>query len=171
MAQSLTTNHLERDFSIREDDLGELLDRVCRSALWVAAEAPYAPRVLRVRAGEASIEVEWQVASPDGIGTPAVPVAPAGPPRADDEPAVPEQYLTAPMVGVFYCAPEPGAPPFVRVGDVVAVGQQIGIVEAMKLMVPVQADAGGRVLRVIKGNAEPVEYGEPLFALAHVDAG
>jgi len=78
---------------------------------------------------------------------------------------VPER-ITAPAVGVFYAAPEPGAAPFVRAGDVVIVGQQVAIVETMKLMIPVEADRVGRVAEVLKQNGEAVEYAEPLFTLA-----
>jgi acetyl-CoA carboxylase biotin carboxyl carrier protein len=75
------------------------------------------------------------------------------------------------MVGVFYHAREPGAEPFVTVGSVVAAGQQVGIVEAMKLMIPVEASRGGRVTAILKANGEPVEYDEPLFAVQPEAAG
>jgi acetyl-CoA carboxylase biotin carboxyl carrier protein len=74
--------------------------------------------------------------------------------------------LTAPTVGVFYRSAEPGKAPFVDTGDLVAPGQQVGIVEAMKLMIPVEADRGGRVAEVLCADATAVEFGAPLFALA-----
>ena len=77
--------------------------------------------------------------------------------------------VRAPSVGVFYRAPEPGAPPFVGEGDTVRPGQQVAIVEAMKLMLPVEADRAGRVVEVLKRDGEPVEYGEVLFVLAPDD--
>jgi acetyl-CoA carboxylase biotin carboxyl carrier protein len=70
---------------------------------------------------------------------------------------------------MFYRCPEPGADPFVREGDVVTTGQQIAIIEAMKLMLPVEAERAGRIVEVLKGDGEPVEYGEPLFALAEAE--
>jgi acetyl-CoA carboxylase biotin carboxyl carrier protein len=73
--------------------------------------------------------------------------------------------LTAPMVGTFYRAQEPGARPFVEVGDVVEAGQQVGIIEAMKLMNAVQAEQGGRVTRIVAADGAPVQYEEPLLAL------
>jgi len=79
--------------------------------------------------------------------------------------------VIAPTVGVFYRAPSPGAAPFVEEGDTVAAGTQVGIVEAMKLMVPVEADRAGRVSKVLKSDGDPVEYGEPLIRLAPVGAG
>jgi oxaloacetate decarboxylase alpha subunit len=76
--------------------------------------------------------------------------------------------VEAPMVGTFYRAPEPGAPPFVEEGDVVATGQTLCILEAMKLMNEIKADAEGVVLKIHVRNAEPVEYGQLLFELEPV---
>ncbi|MBH0776520.1 acetyl-CoA carboxylase biotin carboxyl carrier protein [Nocardia bovistercoris] len=76
--------------------------------------------------------------------------------------------VTAETVGVFYRLPEPGAAPFVTEGDPVRTGQQVGIVEAMKLMIPVTASAAGRVLEFLVENGEAVEYGAPLLRLEAV---
>ena len=73
--------------------------------------------------------------------------------------------ITAPMVGTVYTAPEPGAPPFLRVGDVVKKGQTLLIIEAMKTMNPVTADRDGRVARVLVEDGAPTEYGEVLVIL------
>jgi len=73
--------------------------------------------------------------------------------------------VEAPMVGVFYRAPQPGAPPFVEEGDAVAPGQTLCILEAMKLMNEVKAEIEAVVRRIHVGNAEPVEYGQLLFEL------
>ncbi|WP_018636950.1 acetyl-CoA carboxylase biotin carboxyl carrier protein [Parafrankia elaeagni] len=73
--------------------------------------------------------------------------------------------VPAHTVGVFYHAPEPGADPFVRAGDTVVPGQQVGIIEAMKLMIPVEAERGGRVREILVADASPVEYGQPLLTL------
>jgi len=70
--------------------------------------------------------------------------------------------VTAPMVGTIYLAPEPGANPFISVGDEVQAGDTMFIIEAMKTMNPVGAPRDGRVERVLVGNATPVEYGEVL---------
>ncbi|MGA8116842.1 MAG: biotin/lipoyl-containing protein, partial [Actinocatenispora sp.] len=80
----------------------------------------------------------------------------------------PALTLTAPMVGVFYRAPSPGAAPFVAEGDVIAPGQQVGIVEAMKLMIPVEADRSARITQILVEDGDPVEFATPLFALASV---
>jgi oxaloacetate decarboxylase alpha subunit len=76
--------------------------------------------------------------------------------------------VEAPMVGVFYRAPQPGAPPFVEEGDTVAPGQTLCILEAMKLMNEIKADAAGIVRVIHVGNAEPVEFGQLLFELEPV---
>ncbi|MEW6382301.1 MAG: acetyl-CoA carboxylase biotin carboxyl carrier protein [bacterium] len=71
----------------------------------------------------------------------------------------------SPLVGTFYRAPSPNAPPFIEVGDVVKKGQVLCIVEAMKLMNEVEAEAEGKVVSIFVENAQPVEYGEPLFLI------
>jgi oxaloacetate decarboxylase (Na+ extruding) subunit alpha len=90
--------------------------------------------------------------------------APAAPPV---DPGV--FRVEAPMVGTFYRAPQPGAPPFVEEGDPVAVGQTLCILEAMKLMNEVKAEQEGIVRRIVPQNAQPVEYGELLFELEPVN--
>ena len=71
--------------------------------------------------------------------------------------------VEAPMVGTFYRAPKPDAPPFVAEGDVVKEGQVICIVEAMKLMNEIESKVAGRIVKVVVENGQPVEFGQPLF--------
>jgi len=92
-------------------------------------------------------------------------VTPAPSPEADGYVRV-----EAPMVGVFYRAAQPGAPPFVEEGDTVAPGQTLCILEAMKLMNEIKADTAAVVRRIHVGNAEPVEFGQLLFELEPVSA-
>ena len=93
----------------------------------------------------------------------AVP-APAAPPAA--EPAeVPGHRVTAPMVGTFYRAPSPGASPFVEVGSAVEVGDTLCIIEAMKMLNPIEADKAGTIRDALVENGHPVEYGQPLFII------
>ena len=73
--------------------------------------------------------------------------------------------VEAPMVGTFYRAPKPDAPPFVVEGDVVKEGQVLCIVEAMKLMNEIEAKIGGRIVKVVAENGQPVEFGQPLFLM------
>jgi acetyl-CoA carboxylase biotin carboxyl carrier protein len=73
--------------------------------------------------------------------------------------------IKSPIVGTFYSSPTPGADPFVRPGDRVEAGRVLCIIEAMKLMNEIEADVAGEVMRVFVENGQPVEYGEPLFAI------
>ena len=73
--------------------------------------------------------------------------------------------VKSPIVGTYYTAPKPGAPVFVHVGDRVASGQVLCIIEAMKLMNEIESDVAGEIARVFVENGQPVEYGEPLFAI------
>ena len=74
-------------------------------------------------------------------------------------------FVTSPIVGTFYRAPNPDAEPYVKVGDVVHKGQVLCIVEAMKLMNEIESDASGMVVKIYPENAQPVEFGERLFAI------
>jgi acetyl-CoA carboxylase biotin carboxyl carrier protein len=73
--------------------------------------------------------------------------------------------VKSPIVGTFYESPSPGAPAFVKVGDQVEVGQVLCIVEAMKLMNEIESDVAGEVVKRIASSGQPVEYGQPLFAI------
>jgi acetyl-CoA carboxylase biotin carboxyl carrier protein len=73
--------------------------------------------------------------------------------------------VKSPIVGTFYESPSPGSPAFVKVGDVVEVGQVLCIVEAMKLMNEIEADAAGEIVERIASTGQPVEYGQPLFSI------
>ena len=75
------------------------------------------------------------------------------------------EFITSPMVGTFYRAPNPNAEPFVDVGDVIEAGQVIGIVEAMKLMNEIEADRSGEIVEIAVANGQPVEYGETIFKI------
>jgi acetyl-CoA carboxylase biotin carboxyl carrier protein len=104
-----------------------------------------------------------QMAAPaPATPTAAVPVPSAEPPP----PAEPEGHVVkSPMVGTFYRAASPGAKSFVEVGDAVKEGDTLCIVEAMKLMNEIEADASGVVKAVLVENGQPVEFGQPLFLL------
>jgi acetyl-CoA carboxylase biotin carboxyl carrier protein len=88
------------------------------------------------------------------------PVPPAAAPAQEQQ-----HVIKSPIVGTFYAGPSPDAGPFVKVGDVVEAGQTVCIIEAMKLMNEIEADISGEVARILVENGQPVEYGEPLFAL------
>jgi acetyl-CoA carboxylase biotin carboxyl carrier protein len=73
--------------------------------------------------------------------------------------------VSSPMVGTAYAAPSPGAPPFVKVGDMVAEGQTLLIIEAMKTMNQIPAPRAGRITQIIVSDGQPVEFGEPLMII------
>ncbi len=81
------------------------------------------------------------------------------------EPAPQGTTVTSPMVGTFYRAPNPGAEPFVKVGDHVEAGQTLGIIEAMKLLNEIEAETSGTIKEICVENAQPVEFGQPLFII------
>ena len=137
---------------------------LCRGLADAVQAAPRPPSRACVRLGNGSIEVEWPVAE-------AAPAAYAPPPETAEAPPERQGHVVrAELVGTFYRQPEPGAKPFVEVGDVVEPGQQVAIVEAMKLMNPVIADVGGRVSQVLVEDAQSVEYDQPLLVIEEADA-
>jgi len=95
--------------------------------------------------------------------------APAASPQASGNPAAApaeEEGLhpvRSPIVGTFYESPSPGAPAFVKIGDIIEVGQVLCIVEAMKLMNEIEADISGEVVKKLASNGQPIEYGQELF--------
>jgi acetyl-CoA carboxylase biotin carboxyl carrier protein len=103
--------------------------------------------------------------APSGGVPSAAPVAgaPVAPPPVEAEEGL--IVVKSPIVGTFYRAPAPTAPPFVEVGDRVKVGQVLCIVEAMKLMNEIEAETAGEIVKVHPENGQPVQYGDPLFSL------
>ena len=101
----------------------------------------------------------------------ATAAAPAEPPREKDSKPAPDPNLVlvkSPIVGTFYEAPSPGAPPFVRVGERIQPGKVLCIIESMKLMNEIEAECSGIVESKLVMNGQPVEYGEALFAVRTV---
>ncbi|MFE2432635.1 acetyl-CoA carboxylase biotin carboxyl carrier protein [Streptomyces sp. NPDC059373] len=169
-----------------------VLDSVCRSATELAKAVPKPPQRIRLQYGQTSVEVEWppepaEPAPQPAAQPPAQPGAqhsvqpgtqPAAQPGAQQAHSAQEaqnsrstHYLCAPTVGTFYRSPEPGAPPFVAVGDVVRPGQPVGVLEVMKMMSTVEADAAGRVVEFLVPDAHSVEYQQRLLALEPVEEG
>jgi acetyl-CoA carboxylase biotin carboxyl carrier protein len=106
----------------------------------------------------AAVEYIQQAVSPSAAA-PAMAETAAAPPSDAQHPGA----ISSPMVGTVYLFPEPGAAPFVKVGDLVKEGQTLLIIEAMKVMNSIRAPRAGRVARIFATNAAPVEYGEPLL--------
>src|SRR5690606_37962076 len=101
-----------------------------------------------------------------GAPAPAA-AAPAAAAEAPAEPAAPQGHvIKAPMVGTFYRAPNPGATPFVEVGQAVKEGEVLCIIEAMKLLNEIEADKAGTIKEILVENGQPVEFGQQLFVIA-----
>jgi acetyl-CoA carboxylase biotin carboxyl carrier protein len=110
-------------------------------------------------------QITYGVAAPVAQSAPvAAPVAAVAAAPATD-PANHPGSLKSPMVGVAYLAPEPGKPNFIAVGDSVAVGQTILLIEAMKTYNPIRATKAGKVTQILVEDGSPVEYGEPLVII------
>ncbi len=139
------------------ETLAELLQRTGLTEIELA-EGDSRIRVARAVHAEATT-----VAAPAAQPAPAVEAAPVLAPCAPAE--VHPGAVHAPMVGTVYLTPEPGAAPFVTVGDEVREGQTLLIIEAMKVMNPIRAPRSGRITRVVVSNGDPVEYGELLMII------
>ena len=109
------------------------------------------------------VATEVPALPPAGPVAAVAPHVPPGPPGSGEREGF--HVVTAPIVGTFYRAANPDAEPFVKVGDVVEKGKTLCIVEAMKLMNEIEADVSGTVVSIYPQNAQPVEFGEKLFAI------
>ncbi|MCM3921953.1 acetyl-CoA carboxylase biotin carboxyl carrier protein subunit [Frankia sp. AiPs1] len=156
--------------------------------LELSVRARIAPSHVRVSAGDVSVEIGWTSTGQSFADapvasartrwvTPSAPTVPPAPAQVSPAPATEPAAATdaetfplgSPSVGMFYRAPEPGKAPFVAEGDTVRTGQQVAIVEAMKLMIPIEAERPGRVVRVLVEDATAIEHGQPLFLLAPLE--
>lgn len=164
------------------------LGAMCRHIADLARTRPEPPRRIRVEHLGTALEIEWPSAAEVRAGAgpgaasaaPSVSVSPSAsapaPNAAESAAADPDpraaddglRRVRAPMIGTFYHAPEPGAPPFVVVGDTVTVGEQIGILEVMKMMSAVKADVAGTVREILVADGGAVEFQQPLIAVEPV---
>ena len=125
-------------------------------------EIEYEMNGLRIRVARSAREAMIAAPLPAPMASsPAAEPAPTAPSDPVNHPGA----IKAPMVGVAYLLPEPGAPPFVTIGDEVKTGQTIALIEAMKTFNPVKATKSGKVTSIIVENGAPVEYGEPLVII------
>ncbi len=126
-------------------------------------------RVVKNKSAPGTAQVAMTASPPVPVAAPAVAVAPApvaeAPPAAPKPPEEKLHEIGSPMVGTFYRATGPGAKPLCNVGDHVSAGQTLCIIEAMKLMNEIESDISGTVVEIVPDNAQPVEYGEPLFRI------
>ena len=125
---------------------------------------------LEIKEGEESIRISRYSAAPAPVAYAPAPVS-AAPALAAAAPAAPaEEKITghvvkSPMVGTFYRSASPGTKVFVEVGQSVLVGDTLCIIEAMKILNQIESDKSGVVTQILVDNAEPVEYGQPLFII------
>ncbi len=146
--------------------LKKLIDLVQESGISELEITEGEEKVKIVKAGRASEPAAAVIASPPAPTAEHRPSAPAPVPPATEAPAGQEGHVVkAPMVGTFYRSPSPDAKAFVEVGQPVKEGETICIIEAMKLMNEIEADASGVVKAILVENGQPVEYGQPLFIL------
>ena len=154
-------------------EIKELVDLVSRRGL-AALEIERAGFRLRIEGAPAHRVAPVFTQTLADPATPEAPALPAAAPAAAQHvaPGPPGSgeregfhVITAPIVGTFYRAPNPDAEPFVKIGDVVEKGKTLCIVEAMKLMNEIEADIAGTVVAIYPQNAQPVEFGEKLFAI------
>ncbi len=130
---------------------------------------------LEIHEGEESVRLTRYASAPPPatpVAAQPVPVqaAPAAAPQAGlpaaETPAQPEDDGTpirSPMVGTFYAAPSPDAPPFVKVGDTIKAGDPLCIIEAMKMFNQIEAEVSGTITAILVENGQPVEFDQPLF--------
>ena len=144
-------------------DVDRVVTVLREQVLALCAQASRVPLSVRVSAHDIAVEVEW--AANGAVAPVVVESAPAPVVAVDPVPAGNTFTLNAGTVGVFYRAPEPGAKPFAEVGELVRPGQQVAILEAMKLMIPVEAERAGRVVEILVGDGTAVEHGQPLLLL------
>ena len=148
----------EQDIAEFELERGDVKVRIKRGAeATVAHETRYVAMPTAAAPANGGTVTELQAAA-------ALPsVVPAPPKEAPPEEDL--HLLKSPIVGTFYESPSPGAPPFVKPGDKVTLGQVICIVEAMKLMNEIECDIAGEVVKMLVANNQPIEYGQALYAI------
>jgi acetyl-CoA carboxylase biotin carboxyl carrier protein len=145
---------IEKDITEFELERGDVKVRIKRGTPELVSPSP-AERIITVQTPSPLPQVQ----APPTPAPPAAP-APAAAPVQEDL-----HMVRSPIVGTYYESPSPGSPPFVKPGDMVEVGQIICIVEAMKLMNEIEADASGEIVKMLVANGQPIEYGQELFAI------
>ena len=123
---------------------------------------------LEISEGEESVRISRYSSvapSPPAAVTIAAPTPVAAPAAEPAEEIIPGHIVKSPMVGTFYSSASPGTKPFVDIGQAVNSGETLCIIEAMKILNQIEADATGTVTQILVENAQPVEYGQPLFVI------
>jgi acetyl-CoA carboxylase biotin carboxyl carrier protein len=121
---------------------------------------------LEIKEGEEAIRISRYSAAPAPVAYAPAPIAAAAPIlQTPAEEKISGHVVKSPMVGTFYRSASPGTKAFVEVGQSVNIGDTLCIIEAMKILNQIEADKNGTVAKVLVENAEPVEYGQPLFII------
>lgn len=123
---------------------------------------------LEIKEGEESIRISRYSAAPAQVAYAPAPVAQAAAPAVLAAPAEEKatgHVVKSPMVGTFYRSASPGTKVFVEIGQAVLAGDTLCIIEAMKILNQIEADKSGVITQILVENAEPVEYGQPLFII------
>ena len=118
---------------------------------------------LEIREGEDHVRIVNPTRASAAALQPQTVITAAG--AAAPAPAAEKKTITSPMVGTFYRSPSPGAKPFVEVGQKVAAGDTVCIIEAMKLLNEIEAETDGVIREILVENGSPVEFGQPLFVI------
>jgi len=149
--------------------LKKLIDLVQESGIAELEITEGEEKVKIVKGGEATVTplapATTEAPKPAAAAASA-PATPAPPPAAPEEPVAEGHVLKAPMVGTFYRSASPESKAFVEVGQSIKAGETMCIIEAMKLMNEIEADATGVIKAILVENGQPVEYGQPLFIIA-----
>ncbi|HYL87717.1 MAG TPA: acetyl-CoA carboxylase biotin carboxyl carrier protein [Burkholderiales bacterium] len=149
--------------------LKKLIDLVQESGIAELEITEGEEKVKIVKGGAVAMLAPAPIVAPTAAPATAAPASVAAvPPGTTTEPAAGQEghVVKAPMVGTFYRSPSPDAKAFVELGQAVKEGDTICIIEAMKLMNEIEADASGTIKAILVENGQPVEYGQPLFILA-----
>jgi acetyl-CoA carboxylase biotin carboxyl carrier protein len=150
---------IEKDIAEFEMERGDVKVRIKRG---VPAGSEAETRYVHVPAVSAVPAPEFHPPA-SAYSAPPSAAPPARRPAEAEEDGL--HMINSPIVGTFYEAPSPGAPPFVKPGDAVDAGQILCIIEAMKLMNEIESDVAGEIVKKLVSNGQPVEYGQPLFAV------
>jgi len=145
--------------------LKKLIDLVQESGIAELEITEGEEKVRIAKGGVVTMAAAAQPVAAAAVPAAAQPAPAAAAPAAEPEPGQEGHVVKAPMVGTFYRSASPDAKVFVEVGQAVKEGDTICIIEAMKLMNEIEADASGVVKAILVENGQPVEYGQPLFIL------
>jgi len=142
---------------VQESGIGEIEITEGEEKVRISRQGAGGPPIMMAAPGMQPMAMMPQATGPAAGAATAAAAVPAPEPTG--------HILKSPMVGTFYRAPSPGAPPFVEIGQSVTKGQTLCIIEAMKLLNEIESDASGVVKAILVENGQPVEYGQPLFLI------